>query len=312
MTDFDGGAGAGAERPPTALALVAALARRPFWPVAGALAGRALALCWLVLAPERWAARAVVAPALSGDAVLAGSDPDSPRDPWRLAGPALATMPAFERYLALLESPDLVARLLADPETALLLRRPAEDRAVPGPFGRLLRALGVGGPARTPAAIAEDLARRLEVRRAAGGELHHLRLLAPTPAEAERLLSALHAAADATIREAAARRAAARRDYLEEALARARMEEHRRAIGTLLMRAERVRMTIDGGLPFAAELVHVPRAEPRPAAPVPWLVLAAGVALGVAAGSARVLARPAPDPRSGQRSVGGLIPRRRG
>jgi len=286
-------AGAGSDwEGPAFGTVVRTLVRRPLGPAVGLALGLAVAAGWVQWAPERWAARALVAPALSGDTASAGRAVEAGAGPWLPGGSAVPVpAPAFERYLALLASPDLVARMAkqADGRTAL---DALDDPPLAGLSSRVGRLLGAGPtPAPTAAGLAERLSRRLEIRRAAGGTMHDLRIAAATPEAAERLLVALHESADAMVREAAGRRASSQGDYLTRQLDHVLDQDHRRVLAALLGRVERVRMMTGDDLPYAAEFVRAPVAEPRPAAPVAPLVLAACAGLGLSLGAGWALAR---------------------
>lgn len=264
-----------------------------------ALAGLVVAILGLRLATAEHTASMVVGPtARTG---FAGMGPRVP-----VAGPEVAagmaehgagdeTLSDFARFLELLVSTPVAARLIVDPA---LLRRLFPDRwdAAAGewrlPDGlaaqarRLLLTLAGRDDWVEPDAV--EAARRLRelvsVATIGTGPMRRVAVRHADRAFALDLLERLAAATDAHLRAEAARRSAAQIAYIRAQLARVTMAEHRRTLADLLAEQERVAMLIEVGLPFAADPIEPAAAARLPDWPDPRVVLPLGLVVGTALG----------------------------
>lgn len=191
----------------------------------------------------------------------------------------------FSRFLHLLTAPDLAEHLAAD---ATLMRRifAAEWDAESGswqPPG------GVG--AFTERAVAWLAGRQSwsppDAYRLAGRLGHDLSIarIGETPMRrlsfrhedrdfAMRLLTRIHAAAEAELRGEAARRTEAEIAFLEQELGRVTRQSRRTGLVSLLSEEQTAAMMIALELPLAADIIEGPSAPPRPDWPDPLIVLA--------------------------------------
>ncbi|HYG89137.1 MAG TPA: hypothetical protein VD978_23080 [Azospirillum sp.] len=263
------------------------------------LAALAVAVLGLRLMPAEHTASMVVGPtARTGVAAM------GPRVPLHGAegmfgmaepGPGDETLSDFARFLELLGSVPVAARLMADPAVPRQLFPERWDAATGGwapPAGvlpalkRLLLTLvgreeWVEPDAEVLAARIRD---RLVVSQVGTGPMRRLVFRHAERGFALDLLGRLAAAADAHLRAEAARRSAAQIAYVRAKLATVTVTEHRRALTDLMAEQERVSMLIEVDLPFAADPIEPPTAMRLPDWPNPLMVLAAALVGGLVAG----------------------------
>jgi len=264
-----------------------------------ALAGLVVAILGLRMVTAEYTASMVVGPtARTG---FAGMGPRVP-----VAGPELAagvaehgagdeTLSDFARFLELLGSAPVAARLAGDPA---LLRRLFPERwdAAAGDWrpppglaaGAKRLLLAVAGREDWVEPDAVEAARRLRdhvlVATVGTGPMRRIVVRHADRAFALDLLGRLAAATDAHLRAEAARRSAAQVAYIRAQLARVTMAEHRRTLTELLAEQERVAMLIEVDLPFAADPIEPPTAARLPDWPDPKVVLPLGLVVGTALG----------------------------
>lgn len=262
----------------------------------------ALAFLWLRVTPPAYEASLIVAPA---DPVGLDVAARPRADMSALTGlllPDRDDASEFDRFLELLTSADVAARLMEDEAlTRRLLseswdgeanrwRPPAGISAWLGRLGNRL----LGRPGWEPP-LAEDLARRIDqslrAERVDATAMRRLVFRHTDPETARTALAALVDAADRLLREAADRRVEARIAYLGDQLSRTLLSEHRLALSNLLARQERRRMMVRSGMPYAAIPVGSIAAPRHPAAPNAPLTLLAGLVFGLALGGGIAVAR---------------------
>ncbi|HEV7371750.1 hypothetical protein [Arenibaculum sp.] len=247
------------------------------------------ALAWLRSVEPRYTATMVVGPA-------AGSPVRDTEEP---AGSQVFTL--YDRFLATVVGSPVAEGIAADPAVMRAVFPVAWDAASGGwrpPDGlgarlrRVFRRLaGMAAWSPPDAGQLGDLLRdEVQVLRVGETPLRRIVYRHRDRAFALALLNRLHRDADANLRAEVARRAARQADILRARLERVTQEEHRRMLGSMLHGHERVLLTIETGLPFAADIVEPPGAPSLPDWPNPVFVLPLAAAAGVAAGAAAAIA----------------------
>ena len=267
-----------------------------------------LAVTGLRLVPAEHTASMVVGPtARTGVAAMGPRKPVHGADgAFGLAepGPGDETLSDFARFLELLGSVPVAARLMADPA---LLPRLFPERwdaatgrwAAPSGVGpavkRLLLALVGREDWVEPdaEALALRLRRALVVSPVSTGPMRRLALRHPDRAFALDLLGRITAAADAHLRAEAVRRSVAQIDFLRAKIASVTQIEQRRPLVELLAEQERVFLLIEVDLPLAADPIEPPSAARLPDWPDPLVVLPAALVGGLVLGVVIVTLRAA-------------------
>jgi len=160
----------------------------------------------------------------------------------------------FVRFEHILRAPSVAAALLKDERIAAGI---GADRAF-----SFLPARGV---LQTPEKLSAYLTDKVAIEPVANVPLRKIVYDHPDPAFAVYLLDRMHAAADGLIRQEIRNRTQARTAYLEKALAITDHPDHRRALASLLMEQEHVRMILAMDEDFAAI-----KAEPPAAGALPY------------------------------------------
>lgn len=205
------------------------------------------------------------------------------------------TLSDYARYLELLMSHPVAARVAADEEilrTVFHEHWDADNAAWREPVtpGFVVRKLlfGLAGLPSWSPPDAEQMARYLRetirIERVGVGPIRRIVFRHRDRDFALRLLAVLHAAADGLIREEAGRRILVEIDYLRGRLADVTVQEHRVAMTNLLGDQERIRMMISVDLPFAADTIAPPTASALPDWPDPIALLPFGALVGFVAG----------------------------
>ncbi|HYD31495.1 MAG TPA: hypothetical protein VEB64_11655, partial [Azospirillaceae bacterium] len=201
----------------------------------------------------------------------------------------------FARFLQLLTSTAVAERLMTGGDVPQRLFpgrwEPATGQwRAPGGLSGLARFLFLALVGREdwsepdPERLAQALRRAVVVEAVGTTAMRRISFRHADRAFAMDLLSRLHAAADAQLRQEAARRSKAQIDYIKERIGNVGVAEHRRALATVLGDLERVLMMIEVGLPFAADPIEAATAGRQPDWPNPALVLPAGLAAGAGLG----------------------------
>ena len=278
-----------------------------------ALAALVLVVAGLRLVPAEHTASMIVGPtARTGVAAMGPRVPMHGADgAFGLAepGPGDETLSDFARFLQLLGSVPVAARLMADPA---LVQRLFPERwdagtgrwaAPSGTTPTLKRwVLALAGREDWVEPDAEALATRLRralvVSPVGTGPMRRLTLRHPDRAFALDLLGRLAAAADAHLRAEAMRRSDAQIAYLSAKLVGVTQVDQRRPLVDLRAEQERVSLLIEVDLPFAADPIEPPSASRLPDWPDPLMVLSAalagGLALGVVLATLRAMRRERP------------------
>lgn len=140
-------------------------------------------------------------------------------------------------------------------------------------------------------ALANHLRNTLVVEPLGGGPMQRIAYRHQNRKLAMAVVSGVHAAADRTIREEAARRVLAEIEYVRMRLEEVTQTEHRKALVALLAEQERLRMMIDVGLPFAADAIEPVTASSLPDWPDPVVLVPFGGLLGFMAALFVIYAR---------------------
>ncbi|HYH39223.1 MAG TPA: hypothetical protein VD860_13445 [Azospirillum sp.] len=273
---------------------------RSAWKVALAcgLAALLLAVLGLRLVPAQHTASMVVGPtARTGVAAMGPRMPVHGADgAFGLAEPGTGeeTLSDFSRFLELLGSVPVAARLMADPGLAPRLFPERWDGAgwvAPTGVGAALKRLALGLAGREDwvepdaEAVAARLRRMLVVAPVGTSPMRRLSLRHTDRAFALDLLGRVAAAADAHLRAEASRRSAAQVAHVRAKLGTVTQADHRRPLVDLLAEQERVSLLIEVDLPFAADPIQPPAAARQPDWPDPLLVLPGALAGGLALGA---------------------------
>ena len=206
------------------------------------------------------------------------------------------TLSDFARFIELLTSPTVAARLMAEPDVLPRLFPERWDAAsgrwhTPGGLGGWLRGLVLGLAGRkdwsVPDAdiVARHLRRAIIVQSLGTNPMRRISVRDSDRAFAVKLLQRLTAVADGRLREEAIRRANAEIDYIRARLAVTQSADSRKALAELLGDQERVTTMIGVDLPYAADPIEPPTASDQPDWPNPLLILplaaVAGAGLGL-------------------------------
>jgi uncharacterized protein involved in exopolysaccharide biosynthesis len=261
-----------------------------------------------LLAPE-YTATMVVGPIARNGAAAMGTRvpmtlrPDMPSSVLEF-GAGDETLSDFTRFLELLTSPPVAARLLARTD---LVQRLFADRWDAG-ARRWQPASGLVGQARRlvleaagredwlepdPEIVARTLRRMVVVQTVGTNPMRRISVRNPDRALAVRLLAELVHAADDQLRAEAARRAQTGIAYIRSRLNGVTVAEYRQALTGLLADEERLALLLEIDLPFAADPLEPADAAHVPDWPNPLMVLPVALAAGLGLGLALVFARSA-------------------
>ncbi len=210
----------------------------------------------------------------------------------------------FARFVELLSSPTVAARLMTEPGLLAHLFPERWDPATgrwhtPGGLSGWLRGLILGLAGREDWSapdvdiVSHHLRRAIVVQSLGTTPMRRISYRDSDRAFAVTLLHRLTAAADAHLRTEAARRANAEIGYIRAGLAAAQTADSRKALVELLGDQERVAMMIGVDLPFAADPIEPPSASNQPDWPNPLIILPLAAAVGAGLGLFLVFARRA-------------------
>lgn len=263
---------------PTLADILRDLMRARYALAGGALAGLCIAFLFLFTAVPHYRASMLVAPAER----RAGPDikallPDNSSFALQYMVNTLGSQDSgdYMRFETTLREPTVATLLLRDPRIVAGIKA---DRA--------FSFLSPNDAAQTPETFSAYLTARVAVEPVGTTPLRRIVYKHPDPAFASYLLRALHVAADGLIRQEIRERTASREAYLGKALETVEHPDHRRALTSLLMEQEHVRMILAMDEPFAAIIAEPPAAAARPAWPRKSVVLPACILAGMIAGYA--------------------------
>jgi uncharacterized protein involved in exopolysaccharide biosynthesis len=119
----------------------------------------------------------------------------------------------------------------------------------------------------TPAALAAYIAKRVKISPVGATSLRRMTYTHADPVFADYFLTRLHMVTDELIRRKIKSDAADRIDYLSQTIIATGNQEHRRALTTLLMEQERLRMLVSIETPYAAAVVEPAAVTDKPIFP---------------------------------------------
>jgi hypothetical protein len=281
------------------------------WPVVvlAALSATVLATAVLRWLPAVHTATMVVGPiSRNGASAMGARAPVAARSDIPLSilefGAGDEVLSDFTRFLELLTSPAVAARLMAEPGLLAHLFPERWD----GAAGRWQAPGGVIGSLRhgvlalagredwiepTPEILSNTLRRLVVVQSMGANPMRRILYRDPDRGFALRLLTDLTRAADSHLRAEAARRANAQISYIRTRLATTTIAEYRHALADLLADQERVAMMIEVDLPFAADPIEAPSAASQPDWPNPLVILPLALGAGIGLGLFLVFLRAA-------------------
>jgi hypothetical protein len=134
--------------------------------------------------------------------------------------------------------------------------------------------------AMTPARLSEYLARRVKLQPIGATPLRRLVYHHPDPAFGTYLLTRIHTLTDTLIRQTIRAEAIERVQYLQDAVSETPNPEHRRALTTLLLEQERLRMLVSIDQPYAASVIEPASASAKPVWPDLALLLTVAILCG--------------------------------
>ncbi|GIX08626.1 hypothetical protein [Elioraea sp.] len=252
----------------TSDALLAGLWRHRLGVLAGALALWFAALGGVLLVPRAHVARAVVAPAETTG--IAASSLLSPLP--LVGGGLLDQRPAgnFAVYLGALRAREAAAVLRRETDLA---RRLAADRAE-GAAARLLAALGLAELEVPDDDLMAWIARNTSATQSPASVVWVIEARHPDPALALAVLTSLHAAAEARVREEMQAMVARRLAFLTERAAREPDIAVRQSLYGLIAETHRHEAVLASDPAVAARIVSAPAVEDRPSVPNRMLLAA--------------------------------------
>lgn len=244
--------------------------------LAGALTGLALAACFLIVAVPHYRATMLVAPAERGTgpdikALLPGNSSFAVQ--YMMDAMGSADSRDFMRFEHTMRGPLAAQTLLEDKRITQGVKADRDFRFGAGPQ-----------PINSPEKLAAYLGEKIAIEPVGNTPLRRVVYKHPDREFAAYLLRRLHETADNLIRQEIRERTANRSVYLEQALLTTDHPDHRRALTSLLMEQEHVRMILAVDEPFAAIIAEPPYAEvkvywPRAAVIVPAFMMV-GTILG--------------------------------
>lgn len=106
----------------------------------------------------------------------------------------------------------------------------------------------------------------------------------PNPAFGQYFISSIHTLTDALIRQTIKAETTQRVQYLQDAVEGTRNPEHRRALTTLLLEQERLRMLVSIDQPYAAAIVEPAASSHKPEWPDAYMVMLSFIIAGLVLG----------------------------
>ncbi len=239
--------------------------------VTGILIGAALAALIGFVSVPHYKATMIVGPANPMDgaevsSLLANDNLYALRHLVQRVGGANTT--DFLRFENIYNGPSIAAKLLEDPAVVKGLML---DRSVEFSGGR---------KEYTPAELSEYLEKRVKLEPVGTTALRRLVYWHPHPEFAAYFLGRIHDLSDHHIRSDIREETTQRVKYLQDAIDRTNNPEHRRALTTLLLEQERLRMLVSIDQPYAAAVIEPPASSQKPEWPDYYLLLSCGILLG--------------------------------
>ena len=156
----------------------------------------------------------------------------------------------FLRFENIYHGPSIAAQLLQDENVHKGLAQDVRFRFARGKNERF-----------SPALLAEYLQKRVTLEPVSGSTLRRFVYWHRNPAFAAYMLGRIHDLSDRHIRKSIREEAVQRVQYLQKAINETHNPEHRRALTTLLLEQERLRMLVSIDQPYAAMVIEPATAE---------------------------------------------------
>jgi len=134
------------------------------------------------------------------------------------------------------------------------------------------------------ARLSEYLSKRVRIVPIGATPLRKMVYFHPNPEFASYLLTRIHVLTDALIRQTIKAEAIERVQYLSDAVQKTNNPEHRRALTTLLLEQERLRMLVSIDQPYAASVIEPASASDKPQWPDLKLLVCAALVCGFLTG----------------------------
>lgn len=179
----------------------------------------------------------------------------------------------FLRFESMYDGASVAALLLEDPNIEKGVRMDRAFAFSKAPEGEL-----------GAESLAEYISDKVSLEPVGNTTLRRLVYRHPNRKFAVYFVERLHALADGLIRRTIREETEDRIAYLKDAVGGTSNPEHRRALTTLLLEQERLRMLVSIDQPYAAAIVEPPSAGAKPAWPDPLFLYSAFVIAGMMAG----------------------------
>ena len=134
------------------------------------------------------------------------------------------------------------------------------------------------------ASLAAFLEKHVHVQPVGTSPLRRVVFSHPDPDFAQYLLQQLYVETDALIQQDIRHKTASRAAYLQQAVKDTLHPDHKRALTSLLMEQEHIRMILDMDEPFAAVMLEPPSVDDKPSWPRKKIVWPAFIVLGLFSG----------------------------
>jgi uncharacterized protein involved in exopolysaccharide biosynthesis len=263
---------------------------------AATVIGIALGALMSFLSPRSYDASVMVAPV-----AVSAEDPSSQQLrnlAASVAGVAIANRPdtaKFDSFEHMLSSIAVAERLERDHQVlqhVYVREWDAADQRWIAPTGtiatirsKILAAFGVPAWAPpSPESLAGQLKRQVKIVTDPRSSIITLTYANKDPAFATEMLQWLCDETDHVLKERDQQATKAQIDYIDARLQTIQVEEHRRALGELLLDLERKAMITAIDQPYAATIIDGPRAPDLPSSPRPFVSLAVGLLGGFTVG----------------------------
>lgn len=136
----------------------------------------------------------------------------------------------------------------------------------------------------TAAELSEYISKRVRLEPVGASAMRRMVYLHPRSDFGQYFLQSLHSATDGLIRRTVRQDAGEHITHLQASIRETKNPDHRRALTSLLMEQERLRMLASVGTPYAASVVEPPSSGAKVAWPGAALVFAGFMAVGVLLG----------------------------
>lgn len=245
------------------------------WVLSFALCGLFAAALWMIISVPQYRAQIIVAPAnpMNGaeiSSLLANDNLFALRYLVQRVG--IANTSDFLKFENIYKGPSVAAELLKDPKIVEGLK---QDRRFS--FSGERKAF-------VPENLSEYLRDKVLLQPVGGSNLRRLVYFHPDRGFARYFLAQVHGVTDAMIRESIRQEADARIAYLKQAVRESRNPEHSRALTTLLLEQERLRMVVAIDQPYTAAVIEPASSTVEPVRPDAYFVFPLFALIGAAIG----------------------------